>query len=231
MTVRLRHNHTVRLRHNNTVRLRHNKVELALHELRGGDGRALLLLHGLGENTPEAIPSVATSWPGPVFGLDFTGHGESAMPRGGGYTSEILMADADAALARVGSATLLGRGLGAYVALLLAGGRPTKVRGAVLVDGPGIHGGGDFPGSPVIAYPGPQSGPPDPYALVELGRDIRPADYATSFARQATHLSGLPSPITVAAVVRPPWLEAIVAEPGVVELPADQALAMYAEVQ
>ena len=37
-------------------RLRHGRVTLALHELRAGEGRALLLLHGLGERSPEALP-------------------------------------------------------------------------------------------------------------------------------------------------------------------------------
>ena len=52
------------------------------------------------------------------------------------------MADADAALAHLGPATVYGRGLGAYVALLIAGARPDLVRGAVLDDGPGLVGGG-----------------------------------------------------------------------------------------
>ena len=211
------------------VRLRHNKIELALHQLRAGDGRPLLLLHGLGEETPPVAPGTVDPWPGPVFGLDFTGHGASTIPAGGGYTAEILMADADAALQHVEVATLLGRGLGAYVALLLAGARPEQVRGAILTDGPGLHGGGTSPGSPVISFApdGPQ--PPDPFALVELGRDIRPEDYATSFVRQATHLSGLTTPIAVAAVVRPPWLVAVVDEPGVVALPVARALALYGD--
>ena len=35
-----------------TVHLHHNQVELALHELRGGEGRPLLLLHALGGRSP-----------------------------------------------------------------------------------------------------------------------------------------------------------------------------------
>ena len=101
--------------------LAHVKVRLALHELRDGEGRPLLLLHGLGEHTPSAVPQAAASWPGPVLGLDLTGHGRSSRAPGGGYTAEILMADVDAALAHLGPATLLGRGLGGYVGLLIAG--------------------------------------------------------------------------------------------------------------
>jgi pimeloyl-ACP methyl ester carboxylesterase len=40
------------------------------------------------------------------------------------------MADVDIALRHLGEATVLGRGLGGYVAFLIAGARPTLVRGA-----------------------------------------------------------------------------------------------------
>jgi hypothetical protein len=70
---------------------------------------------------------------------------------------------------------------------------------------------------------------PDPFALAELTSDVRPPDYATSFARQAIQLSGLAEPITVTARARPPWLQSVVAEPGVIEAPSlEQALATYA---
>ena len=80
--------------------------------------RPLLLLHGLGE---RSRCHVFAGWPGPVYGLDFTGHGASTIPAGGGYSAEILLADADAAVRHLGEVTVAGRGLGAYVALLLAG--------------------------------------------------------------------------------------------------------------
>ena len=124
---------------------------LALHRLRDGGRRdvpPLLLLHGLGERTPDTAPPPWTDgWPGPVWGLDFTGHGASTLPDGGGYTAEILMADADAA------ARPPGRG---------DGGRPGPRRlrrparrrrpprrtcGAPCsLDGPGLAGGGPGPG-------------------------------------------------------------------------------------
>ena len=50
--------------------LTHNRVQLALHHLREGEGRALLLLHGLGERSPEAVPDYAADWPGPVYALE-----------------------------------------------------------------------------------------------------------------------------------------------------------------
>ena len=209
--------------------LQHGKVRLAVHELRGTSGPSLLLLHGLGEQTPAAVPEPAAAWPGPVFGLDFTGHGESSVPAGGGYTCEVLMADADVALADLGPVTLLGRGLGAYVALLLAGARPADVRGAVLVDGPGLFGGPSGPSSPaIVQLAGPSPVTPDPYALIELTRDVRPPDYAAAFARQAAATSPLETPLTVSTVGRPPWLEAVAAEVGVASVPAPEALAAYA---
>ncbi|MCU1454403.1 MAG: mhpC [Acidimicrobiales bacterium] len=211
-----------------TVLLRHVKIELALHRLRDGEGRALLLLHGLAEHTPADVPASASAWPGPVWGLDLTGHGASSLTHGGGYTAEILMADVDHALHHLGEATVLGRGLGAYIALLAAGGRPELVRGAVLTDGPGLAGGGPSPLSPTQLVPAPGSTSPDPWALAELSRDVRPPDYATSYARLALQLSGLDEPLTVAAIVRPPWLEAVAAEPGVARRPASEALARYA---
>jgi pimeloyl-ACP methyl ester carboxylesterase len=210
-----------------TVMLRHVRVDLALHELRPGNGRPLLLLHGLAERTPSRVPVPASGWPGPVWGLDFTGHGDSTVPSGGGYTAEILMADADHALNELGEATVLGRGLGAYVALLLAGARPARVRGAVLTDGPGLAGGGPAPGSPSVAERPSGSGAPDPFAVVELTTDVRPPDYASTYARQALQLSGLDVPVVVSAVVRPPWLAAVADEPGVSSLPIAQALRSF----
>jgi pimeloyl-ACP methyl ester carboxylesterase len=211
--------------------LPHLKVELALRELRDGHGRPLLLLHGLGERTPDRIPPYLQGWPGPVHGLDFTGHGLSTVPHGGGYTCEALMSDADTALEALGQVTIFGRGLGGYVGLLLAGSRPREVRGLVIADGPGLAGGGSGFTSPAILHVEPGTpGPPDPWALVELARDIRPADYALDFARQASQLSGLANPITVAAIGRPDWLRAVVDDPFVAVGTVADALEEYAAI-
>ncbi|CAN5907704.1 hypothetical protein BH23ACT2_BH23ACT2_21450 [soil metagenome] len=218
-----------------TVRLTHVAVELALNRLRPGDGRPLLLLHGLGERTPAEVPRPLAAWPGPVWGLDFTGHGSSTVPAGGGYTAEILMADADHALGHLGAVTVVGRGLGSYVALLLAGARPQLVTGAVLTDGPGLAGGGATPSSPAAVRPAlDPDGPgavPDPHALVELARDVRPGDYAATYARHAVEHSGLDTPITVTGVVRPPWLAAVIDQPGVAVSSLPDALARYAAIE
>lgn len=216
-----------------TVRLHHVGSELALHQIRPGSGRPLLCLHGLGERTPDTVPRHLAAWPGPVWGLDFTGHGGSSLSTGGGYTAEILMADTDHALAHLGPVTVVGRGLGAYVALLIAGARPALVRGAILLDGPGLAGGGPAPRSPFIVRLDRTdvvagTVPPDPYALVELANDVRPADYASTFARQAVEFSDLEDPVAVAATTRPPWLAAVVDEPGVRACTLPEALALYA---
>ena len=120
--------------------LYHGKIELALHELRAGSGRPLLFVHGLAERAPREVPPELLAWPGPVVAIDLTGHGDSTIPKGGGYHPEVLMGDLDAALARLGPATLIGRGLGGYLAVMIAGGRPTQVRGAIVLDGPGMAG-------------------------------------------------------------------------------------------
>lgn len=215
-----------------TVRLRHNRIELALHQVRAGEGRALLLLHGLGESAAR-MSSLQLNWAGPIWALDFTGHGESDVPAGGGYSAEILMADADVALRHIGEATIVGRGLGAYIAFLIAGARPTLVRGAVLLDGPGLAGGAvHMASSTELTSAGPRLGQtPDPWALIELSRDARPPSYAVTFARLATASSGLDDPIAVSCKVSPPWVEAISAEPGVMtDIAVQEALDIYAAI-
>jgi pimeloyl-ACP methyl ester carboxylesterase len=217
-----------------TTYLTHHHASLALHRLSTGSdetARPLLLLHGLGERTPASVPSLAAGWPGPVFGLDFTGHGASTIPVGGGYSAEILLADADAAVRHLSSCTVVGRGLGAYVALLLAAARADVVHGTVLLDGPGMIASDNGPGSssPLTIDPHAPA-PPDPFALLELSRDIRTADYAAVLARMALHGSALDHPLVVATVNRPGWLAAVVDEPGVVQTDAVDALAGFAEL-
>jgi pimeloyl-ACP methyl ester carboxylesterase len=211
--------------------LRHSRVELALHQLADGPGRPLLLLHGLGESTPPARPAITSPWRGPVYGLDFTGHGRSTVPAGGGYSCEVLMGDADIALAELGPCTVLGRGLGAYIALLIAAARTELVTGAVLTDGPGMAGGSTGPSSSTYYRPAEVDGTtPDPFALFELSTDIRPPDYAAGFARLVLALSPMATPLVVASRQRPPWLQAVAEEPGVLSEPVVEALARFAGV-
>jgi len=210
-----------------TVFVTHNQVKLALHTLRGGSGPALLHLHALGEHSPASIPADLEGWPGPIYALDFTGHGASTVPGGGGYTAEVLMGDADAALWMTGPATVIGRGLGAYIALLIAGARPDLVRGAILCDGAGLAGGGDKPGPlNVRGVPGRVTAP-DPFALVELSSDLRPRDYVSRFAELAAEHSGLDPAVVVAARARPDWLAAVLTVRGVAEMGLPEALEKY----
>lgn len=211
-----------------TVFLQHNRVRLALHTLRDAPGPRLLLLHALGDRSPEGLPPDVADWPGAVFALDFTGHGASSVPAGGGYTAEVLMGDADSALAAIGAASIVGRGLGGYIALLLAGARPADVRGVAILDGAGLAGGGDAPGPAVVrGVPGPLSAP-DPFALVELGADLRPPAYVRRFAELAVEGSHLANPISVCGRQRPAWLAAVLAVPGVVEESLGDALRRFA---
>ena len=99
----------------------------------------------------------------------------------------------------------------------------------MLADGPGLAGGGPKPPSPHITAIDPSYPvPPDQFALAELTRDVRPPDYATTFVRQATQLSGLDWPVWVCAASRPDWLAAVAEEPGVREASVPEALAWCA---
>ncbi|MCC5952102.1 MAG: alpha/beta hydrolase [Acidimicrobiia bacterium] len=215
--------------------LTHGKARLALHQLRLGSDPAvhpLLFLHGLGEQAPKLTPRVVNSWPGPIHALDFTGHGHSTVPTGGGYTAEILMGDVDITLAHLGPCTIVGRGLGAYVGLLIAGGRPMLVRGAVLTDGPGLVGGGIRPTSAYIPpVPTGAVRTPDPMALAELSRDVRPPDYVSEYVRLAVQQSDLDDPIAMCTVVRPEWAAAVATMPGVLDTTVTDALERYAVVR
>lgn len=205
--------------------LSHNRVEVALHQLTEASGSPLLVLHGLGERT--AMPRDPwAAWPGPIYGIDFTGHGASTVPAGGGYTAEVLMSDVDVALAEIGPATILGRGLGGYVGLLLAGARPDLALGVVVDDGPGLAGGGPGPSAGSWYSPdGVDGSTPDPFALYELSSDVRPPDYVTGFVHLLMANSAMDQPLIVTARNRPPWLASVAAEPGVVVTSADAAFA------
>ena len=87
---------------------------------------------------------------------------------------------------------------------------------AVLLDGPGMIAADNGPGSgaPLTVDPAAPT-PPDPFALLELTRDIRTADYAASLVRMSQQGSPFTEPITVATINRPTWLAAVADEPGV----------------
>ena len=204
-------------------------LRLALHTLAEGEGRPLLLLHGLGEQSPMSRPEWTSVWNGPVLALDFTGHGESDVPVSGGYTPEGLMSDVDAVLAGHGPVTIVGRGFGAWVGLLVAGARTSHVHGVVLFDGSGAVGGGSQPPTPYVnVLPASGTTKPDPYALLELSSDPRPPDYALDYVRFILEDSEIENPIVVSARIRPEWLAAVASDIGVIELPLEQAIESFA---
>ena len=212
-----------------TEYLRNGSLRLALHTLADGQGRPLLLLHGLGEQSPRTRPAWTAAWKGPVLALDFTGHGLPDVPVSGGYTPEGLMSDVDAVLAERGPVTLVGRGFGAWVGLLVAGARTSLVHGVVLFDGSGLVGGGSQPPTPYVnVLPASGATTPDPYALLELSRDPRPPDYALDYVRFILEDSELDAPIVVSSRIRPEWLAAVAADIGVIELPLEQAIESFA---
>lgn len=189
------------------MRLHHGRVTLALYEIRPGNGPAVLLLHelyGRADDWRTQMPA----WSGPVYALDFCGHGESDAVAGGAYFAELLAGDADRALDHCGAIALAGAGVGAYVSLLLSAARAERVRGALLLPGCGLSGGAASPRfdrpPPLVEDVGSRAAAgPDPLLYV-LERDVRPIDYATSFASRARRLL-----LAEDGTERPPWWNAV----------------------
>lgn len=209
------------------MRLPGVRSRLALHRVARGEAiaPALLLLHALGASANEWAREWrrdwagrgAAGWPGPVFALDFAGHGRSEWLRGGAYTPERCAADADSALAEIGGAFLLGRGLGAYTALLLAGARSEQAPAALLLPGSGLDGGGEAPGLQHTRG----LGDGEAEALLDsakstrrragcdpltqsCARDLRPGPYARDFADRAGAIL-----LAEDGGPRPPWWQAV----------------------
>jgi len=201
-------------------------VVLELHELAQRSGPSLLLLHALFGSSADWGETLA-AWPGAVYGLDFAGHGCSQWLTGGGYYPELLAGDVDAVLARIGPSAIAGVGLGAYVALLIAGARPDLVPAALLLPGAGLDGGGaepdfhrEFHAFEPSRCGGAESAGCDP--LVDtLAADIRPVDYTAELASAARHVllaeNGSP---------RPPWWEAVRRAPSAEVVAADFTTAL-----
>lgn len=187
------------------MRIKHGRVSLELHQLARREGPALLLLHGLYGSSAD-WGEVPGSWSGPVWALDFAGHGHSESIAGGAYYPELLVGDADAALAHIGRAALAGAGVGAYVALLLAGARRDTVPAALLLPGAGLAGGGALPdfqrAFPQLEVTARPPGACDPLVCTLEG-DVRPVDYAESFARAARRILLIED-----GELRPAWWEA-----------------------
>jgi pimeloyl-ACP methyl ester carboxylesterase len=187
------------------MQLLHGRVPIELHVLRPAtEGQPLLLLHALGESA-DSWPDAFLDWNrGPVYGLDFAGHGKSGRVRGGAYYPEYFLADADLALEAIGkSCVLVGAGIGAYVAMLLAGTRPDQIPAAWLLEGRGLAGGGSRPEHElpdvvvasdiegferfIATTSAAYSSHTDPL-VAQCEGDIRPLDYVESFAGAANDL-------------------------------------------
>ncbi|MDD9934524.1 MAG: hypothetical protein OXT09_13020 [Myxococcales bacterium] len=215
------------------MELLHARIRIKLHALQPGEGTPLLLLHALGEHGRAWLPA-ELGWSGPVHGLDLAGHGVSGRLHGGAYSPELWAADADIALAELGSAVLLGAGVGAYAALLLAGARPEAVRAVVMMGGAGLDGSGplpDFAASFDSTLESTRTTAPArelletpqldrATAFSELG--VRPPDYSDGFARAAQRVLLIEDDSP-----RPPWWQSLREVEGVVRHrgPVAEALA------
>lgn len=206
------------------ITLTHAKASIALHELAAGDGPTLLCLHAMGGSARD-FRDVA--WPGRVLAIDFSGHGASSHLHGGAYFPEVIALDADAALAHAGTAHVLGVGVGAYVALLLAGARPEHIPAALLFPGAGLAGAGELPD-----WSGERDGlaawhsfepllPGCDPAVRRLTRDVRPRDYARDFALGARRLL-----LAEDGAERPPWWQAVRELDVAVRAPAQLSAAL-----
>jgi pimeloyl-ACP methyl ester carboxylesterase len=184
------------------MRITHGRLTLELHELARREGPALLLLHALYGASSDWGETPA-AWPGPVYALDFAGHGKSDWVAGGVYYPENLAADIDAALQHTGSAAIAGAGLGAYLGLLVAGARPDLVPAALLLPGAGLDGGGPVPDfdTPLPDLDQPMSAVNGADPMVRLlDVYVRPVEYVTPFAHAACRVL-----LAEDGGPRPPW--------------------------
>jgi pimeloyl-ACP methyl ester carboxylesterase len=207
------------------MRITHGRITLELHELTRREGPALLLLHALYGSSDDWGEAPAV-WPGPVYALDFAGHGQSDWVPGGVYYPENLGGDIDAALQQIGGAAIAGAGLGAYLGLLVAGARRDLVPAALLLPGAGLDGGGASPDFdtpfPDLDHPAP--GAPEHRAdpLVRLlDAYVRPVEYVEPFAHAARHVL-----LAEDGAARPPWWEAVRRSPTAEVTSADLPVAL-----
>ena len=199
--------------------LRHGKIDLALHHLRSGPA---------GRRRPHAAAAPRSRRIVTRFGAaGARPAGRARSPRwtspgtagrrcrtGGGYTAELLLADADVALGALTGddparpVTVVGSGP-RRLHRVAVGRQPARSRARCdphrrawprrWADRADV--------AELLLALTTDGSTPDPYALVELGRDLRPPDYAASFVRLALSGSPLDEPIAVCAVIRPEWLD------------------------
>ena len=224
--------HERRRRCRRSEMLRHGKIDLALHHLRPEptvDG----VRHAAAPPRSRRIVAdgrCRRASPGgrvPIAALDFTGHGRSSVPHGGGYTAELLLADADAALGALDRRRPGAAGDGRRA-------RPRRLHRTAVGRAAGrascaVRSSPTGPASPA-GRPGrrrrassrsrPTAPRPTRTRWSNSSRDLRPPDYAASFVRLALGGSPLDEPIAVCAVIRPEWLVAVANEHGVMTSPS-----------
>lgn len=194
------------------IRLRSGRIQIALHTLVDRPGPCLLGVHELGGSHRD-FETFAERWPGAVHALDLSGHGASDRLKGRAYSSEDWAADADVALRHLGGAWVVGKGVGAFAALLLAGARPESALGTLLLPGRGLAGNGEGPDEARMeadrrflklcleTATQPDREDFDPLAI-ETESHHRPRRYARDFAERA-----MPLLLAENGDERPPWWE------------------------
>ena len=231
---RLRRAHAGRCSGDGSVTmLTHNQVRLALHHLRArATGRPLLLLHGLGEAAPTEVPPWADGVgragrrprlhrPRPLDDPRRRRLHRRDAPRRRRHRARRARArrpSSGAASAPTSRCCSPGRG------------RPMS-SAAILADGPGLAGGATF--ADVAELLRPAAAPAVRPTRTPSSRCPATSDRPTTPRRSCAwrwpgHRSTSRS--AVAAVFRPPWLEAVADEPGVSVTTIPEALARYAAV-
>lgn len=163
-------------------------VELDVIQSGAPNGVPLLLLHGVTDSNASMRPLMDALPPGVrAIAISQRGHGDSSKPEGA-YTTEAMVADAAAALDRLGvrRAVVFGHSMGSIVAQRFALMHPERTAGLVLA--------GAFPGL---------KGNPAVDALYAEIADLTAidADFARGFQES-----------TLARPVPPPFLNLVVAE-------------------
>ncbi|MFE3452826.1 alpha/beta fold hydrolase [Nonomuraea sp. NPDC059194] len=131
----------------NTTTLQRDGVRLVCRDS-GGQGPAVLLLHGLAGQSREWEP-LGEHLGGRyrLLALDQRGHGASE-PRPGDTSRSAFVADAVAVIRElgVGPVVLVGQSLGGVTAIQTAAAHPDVVRGLLLVESGAAPGGSEVPG-------------------------------------------------------------------------------------
>lgn len=163
-----------------------------LDVIQSGDlaGIPLLLLHGLSDSAPSMRPLMDRLAPGiRAIAITQRGHGDSSKPAGP-YTTSVMVADAVAALDRLGvrRAVVFGHSMGSVVAQRFAIAHPGRTAGLILEG----------------AFPGPYDNPAvDAFYEAEIADLSDPIDPAFARGFQES---------TLARPVSPAFLDLVSAE-------------------